>query len=214
MDNSSAYKHGDSTCYIKLPSFGDLENILKGNMHFALPKPKIIEENLDDPKMNIHRVTPLKNHKIIKTKILIHPEKEVEDSSPVGNMTSVKSLTYTDDSTPSREEQKIGVLVPIKPINQFESMISSNLPSTETEKKDEEGVDAKLKWSNHLKRKPISFPNERSSTDHHFLSSRCDVVYKTILRDYRRYFQNLFKEKINFSYRKKSKMFKQQLEEF
>ena len=40
----------------------------------------------------------------------------------------------------------------------------------------------------------ISFYNRREKTDPEYLSSRCDVVYKTILRDFRRYFINRFKQ--------------------
>lgn len=42
-------------------------------------------------------------------------------------------------------------------------------------------------------KKEISFLNKREKDDPDFLSSRCDVVYKTILRDFRRFYQNMFK---------------------
>jgi len=47
----------------------------------------------------------------------------------------------------------------------------------------------------------ISFVNERNSDEQGYLSSRCDVVYKTILRNFRRNYQIMFRKRPNVTYK-------------
>lgn len=46
------------------------------------------------------------------------------------------------------------------------------------------------------------------------LATRCDVIYKTILRDFRRHYQNKFLETSDFSKRNKRKVYNQKLVDF
>jgi len=64
------------------------------------------------------------------------------------------------------------------------------------------------------KKNSISFRNERSTEESDYLATRCDVIYKTILRDFRRHFQAKFKQTATYSKRSKPRFFKLTLEEF
>lgn len=213
MDNYSGSKQGDLISTIKLPSFNDLENILKGVCEFSKPADGCQVQNEQNFGVICNPLTPLKNHKIVKTKILIHPS-WTDSKQSVNEIRSVGKATHSTEDL-EEEKYKLEVLGEAKiSINQSATPKSVILSGNETSLSRSETENKCSSPSKSLKRKPISFPNQRPSEDQNFLSSRWDVVYKTILRDFRRYFQSLFKERVNFSYRKKSRMFRQQLEEF
>ena len=68
-------------------------------------------------------------------------------------------------------------------------------------------------YLNHLdnscaaRRSKLSFPKQfgadEASSSHTVLSRRCDVVYKTILRDFRRFYQTEFNNLTGFSKKKR-----------
>ena len=68
--------------------------------------------------------------------------------------------------------------------------------------------------STKTKARTISFKSELTDNYSEWLATRWDVVYKTILRDFRRHYQTKFKASAKFTKRNKSKIYGQKLEEF
>lgn len=198
-----------------LPSVKDIENLIK-NADVSSVSAYQPNENCNTFKSSdITNVPISKNHKIVKTRILIHPDQKLISVPKTYEFNILPQLFGVTKEIPDDLDTKLRELGEVKPsINQSLNRVSSNDSPKETHSSSDQLEERDFSSKVGVKRKPISFPNQRTNEDNDFLSSRCDVVYKTILRDFRRYFQAQFKERANFTYRKKSKFFRQALEDF
>lgn len=70
------------------------------------------------------------------------------------------------------------------------------------------------KHANSVLKKEISFVNQREKSDPDYLSSRCDVVYKSILRNFRRFYQTMFKQNTEHSRKTKNEHLENNLRDF
>ena len=156
-----------------LPSVKDIENLIKnaGLNSGSVYQPN---ENCNTFKSSdITNVPIMKNHKTVKTRILIHPDQKIIPFPQSYELNILPQFFGVTKVIPDDLDTKLQELGEVKgSINQSLNRVSSNDSPKEThscsELVDERDFSSKVG----VKRKPISFPNQRTNEDNNFLSSR------------------------------------------
>lgn len=216
MESSNFKNRAPNNFIPVLPSIFDLQSVLNGKANIS----EVLNKNIGHIRINLsfeEAIIPRSNISIFdKPKVLFSP-----DSNTFTNSTARDSLFMTP-LQPSYEwkyedlQDKVDKLGEVKKASINQTFKPNETESKSDFKEEEKSKPVKRirKSNNFNKRKLISFPNARENEDKDFLSTRCDVVYKTILRDFRRYYQEQFKSKSNLNYRNKSKQYKECLENY
>ena len=134
---------------------------------------------------------------------------EKTNSRPLSFACSTPSLNKRKESTPFPEEHDLAAQEDTHPIcHSAEAKISHKLTHNDSSLRRALSPAAVLSPTFFPDRKAVlSFPTSlleaEPGVDSNYLSRRCDVVYKTILRDLRRYLLNDFNARTNFQKRKR-----------
>lgn len=199
-----------------LPSILDLQSVLNGRADVS----DVLNKNIGHIRINLSFEEPMISRNDLS--IFEKPKVQVSPGSSTFTHSTWRDSLSTPTMMPSYDwryddlQDKVDKLGETKkaPINQTSKPNETESKSDFEEEKKLKPAKTIRKSNNFNKRKLISFPNARENEDKDFLSTRCDVVYKTILRDFRRYYQDQFKSKSNMNYRNKSKQYLEYLQNF